>query len=64
LPTIEDDVYIGAGAKILGNITVGHSSVVGVNAVVLQTVPPGSIVVGVPARVIRTGVNAHDIEEF
>ena len=49
-PTIEDDVWIGAGARILGPITVGARSVVGANAVVVSDVPPDSIAVGVPAR--------------
>ncbi len=48
-PTIGDRVDIGAGAVIVGNIHVGHDSVVGANAVVLKDVPPWSIAVGVPA---------------
>lgn len=51
-PTIEDDVVIGAGARILGPITVGARSEVGANAVVLSDVPPDSVVVGIPGRVI------------
>ena len=54
LPTIEDRVDIGCGAAILGNITVGHDSVIGANAVVLSDVPPGSVAVGVPARIARS----------
>jgi len=50
-PTIEDDVVIGAGAKVLGNITIGSNSKVGANSVVIRDVPPGSTAVGVPARV-------------
>jgi serine O-acetyltransferase len=48
-PILEDDVSIHAGAQVLGPITVGHSSVVGANAVVVKDVPPNSIAVGVPA---------------
>jgi serine O-acetyltransferase len=47
LPTIEDNVDIGTGAKILGKITVGKNSIIGANAVVTKDVPPNSIVVGV-----------------
>ena len=54
LPTIEDRVDIGCGAVILGAVTVGHDSVIGANAVVLKDVPPHSVAVGVPAKVVRT----------
>jgi serine O-acetyltransferase len=43
---------VGAGAKILGPIRIGRNSVIGANAVVLQDVPPNSIVAGVPGRVV------------
>jgi len=45
-PCIENGVYIGAGAKILGGVTVGQGAAVGANAVVTKDVPPGAIVVG------------------
>lgn len=51
-PTIEDDVWVGAGARILGPITVGARSRIGANAVVLQDVPPDSVAVGIPARIL------------
>jgi serine O-acetyltransferase len=51
-PTIGDRVIIGAGAKVLGPITVGHDSQIGANSVVVKPVPPGSVVVGVPGQVI------------
>ena len=54
LPVIEDRVDIGCGAAILGRLTVGHDSVIGANAVVLQDVPPHSVAVGVPARIVKT----------
>lgn len=54
IPLIEDRVVIGAGACILGAITVGHDSVVAANAVVIHDVPPYSIVGGIPARVLKT----------
>lgn len=53
VPIIEDDVQIGVGAKILGPIRVGRGAVIGANAVVLHDVPPGAVVVGIPARVLR-----------
>lgn len=56
LPIIEDDVFIGTGAKILGPIRVGHNSVIGANAVVLSDVPPNSVVVGIPAKIIRSDI--------
>ncbi len=51
-PTLEDDVVVGAGAKILGAITVGRRSRIGANAVVVKPVPPDSVVVGVPGEVV------------
>ncbi len=50
-PTLEDDVVVGAGAKILGPITIGARTRVGANAVVVKDVPPDSVVVGVPGRI-------------
>jgi serine O-acetyltransferase len=50
-PVIGDDVFVYAGAKVLGDLTVGDGARVGANAVVLEDVPPGATAVGVPARV-------------
>lgn len=52
-PTIGENCVISAGAKVLGNITVGDYAKVGAGAVVLKNVPPHATVVGVPARVVR-----------
>ena len=52
-PTLGNDVVVGAGAKILGPFTVGDGARVGSNAVVLEGVPAGATVVGVPAHVVR-----------
>lgn len=52
-PTLGDNIVVGAGAKILGNINVGSNSYVGANAVVLKNVPPNTTVVGVPGRITR-----------
>jgi serine O-acetyltransferase len=51
-PTLEDGVVVGAGAKILGPITVGRESRVGANSVVIQDVPGNMTVVGIPGRVV------------
>jgi len=64
VPVIGDDVYLAAGAKILGGVNVGHDSLVGANAVVVDSVPPGSLVVGVPAHVKRSGIRARDLEDW
>jgi serine O-acetyltransferase len=53
-PTFEDRVDIGAGAVVCGGIRIGHDSVIGANAVVLKDVPPYSVVVGIPGKVIKT----------
>ncbi len=52
-PTLEDNVVVGAGAKILGAITIGANSRIGANAVVVKSVPPNSVVVGVPGQIVR-----------
>ncbi|MBU0467818.1 MAG: serine O-acetyltransferase [Candidatus Omnitrophica bacterium] len=52
-PTLGDNIVVGAGAKILGNITIGSNSYVGANAVVLQSVPENTTVVGVPGKVTK-----------
>ena len=52
-PTVEDDVTIGSGAKLLGPITVGHGSKVGANTVVIGDVPPTTTVVGNPGHPVR-----------
>lgn len=58
-PTLEDGVTVGAGAKILGPITIGAHSVVGANAVVVKDVPADSIAVGIPAQVRRRASPSH-----
>jgi serine O-acetyltransferase len=59
VPTI-DDVYIAAGARVLGDVVVGTGSVVGANAVVARSAPPRCAAAGVPARVIRENIDVRD----
>lgn len=54
-PTIQSGVVIGAGAKVLGNITIGRNSKVGANSVVVRNVPENSTAIGIPAHVIQKG---------
>jgi serine O-acetyltransferase len=51
-PTIGDNVFIGAGAKIIGNVKIGDGARIGANAVVTKDVPAGRTAVGVPARLV------------
>lgn len=60
-PTIGNNVVIGTGAKILGNITIGDNSYIGSNAVVIKDVPPNSTVVGVPGRITKQDGKKIDI---
>jgi len=59
-PTVGDRVVIGAGAKVLGPITVGHDAQVGANSVVVKDVPPGAVVVGVPGVVRSAPAGLRD----
>lgn len=59
-PTIGNNVVIGTGAKILGNITIGDHTKIGAGSVVIRSVPDHSTVVGVPGRVVRTRVDTGD----
>ena len=52
-PTVEDNVIIGAGAKILGNITIGKNTRIGAGSVVVENVPENSTVIGVPGRIVQ-----------
>jgi serine O-acetyltransferase len=52
-PTVEDNVTIGSGAKLLGPITIGHGAKIGANTVVIHDVPPNSTVVGNPGHPVR-----------
>ena len=52
-PTLENNVMVSAGAKILGSFTIGENSKIGAGSVVLEEVPPNCTVVGVPGRIVR-----------
>ncbi|MHC1684251.1 MAG: serine O-acetyltransferase EpsC [Clostridiaceae bacterium] len=63
-PTVGNNVIIGSGSKILGNVTIGNNVKVGANAVVLRDVPDDSTAVGVPARIIKKKPEVIKIVEF
>lgn len=52
-PTLEDNVMVSAGAKVIGSFTVGKNSKIGAGSVVIEEVPPNCTVVGVPGRIVR-----------
>lgn len=52
-PTIGDEVFIGAGARVLGGIRIGNGAVIGANSVVLNDLPDGAVAVGIPARITK-----------
>ena len=54
-PTLGDNVVVGAGAKVLGNIMIGNNAKIGAGSVVIHPVPENSTVVGVPAEIVRRG---------
>jgi serine O-acetyltransferase len=62
-PTIGNNVVMGTGAKILGNITIGDHTKIGAGSVVIHSVPAHSTVVGVPGRVVRTREEPGDFLE-
>lgn len=63
-PTIGNNVMIGAGAKVLGPLTIGDNSKIASGAVVLNDIPPNSTAVGVPARVVkRDGIKLDDLDQ-
>ena len=58
VPTIGDNVYMGAGAKVLGPIKIGSNVVIGAGSVVLKDVPDNCVVAGVPAKIIRAEIES------
>ena len=54
-PTLGNNIVVGVGAKVLGNIVIGDNVKIGANSVVLESVPADSTVVGVPGRIVKQG---------
>ncbi|MCE5393593.1 MAG: serine O-acetyltransferase [Acidithiobacillus sp.] len=63
-PTLEDNVIVGAGAKVLGPIRVGAGARIGSNAVVVKDVPAGATVVGIPGRVVNKGAQGGHFDAY
>ena len=60
-PTVENNAIVGAGAKVLGNITIGEGAKIGANSVVVKDVPPFTTAVGIPARIISCDTNSNEL---
>lgn len=60
VPQIGDNVFIGSGAKIIGNVTIGDNCVIAANAVVTKNIESNTLVGGVPAKVIKKNINIDD----
>jgi serine O-acetyltransferase len=58
-PTLENNVIVGAGAKILGNILIGENSRIGANSVILKDIPKNSVAVGVPGKILKKDDNDY-----
>ena len=66
-PTLEDNVMVSAGAKVIGSFTVGKNSKIGAGSVVIEEVPPNCTVVGIPGRIVRQNnekVPASDMDQI
>ena len=60
VPVIGDNVFIGTGARVLGDVHVGNNSIIGANAVVIRDVPDNCSVAGVPAKILHENINIYD----
>lgn len=63
-PTLEDNVMVSAGAKVLGSFTIGENAKIGAGSVVLNAVPPNCTVVGVPGRIVKREGIEHPCDEL
>jgi serine O-acetyltransferase len=63
VPNIKDNCIIYSGAKILGPITIGEGSIIGANAVVIDSIPDKCLAVGIPAKIIKSGINIMDYSD-
>ena len=64
VPKLGNRVYVGAGAKIIGPVTIGDDAMIGANAVVTKSVPPRVVVGGVPARTIKSSSSALELTKL
>ena len=62
-PVIGDNVYIAANATVIGGVNIGNNVIVGAGSVVIKDIPDNSVVVGNPARIIRS-INESDYNEI
>jgi serine O-acetyltransferase len=62
-PTIGDNVFIGGGAKVLGEIKIGNNVIIGANAVVLKDIPDNAVVAGVPGKVVKI-MNDNEVADY
>ncbi|MEG6568015.1 serine acetyltransferase [Thermoanaerobacterium saccharolyticum] len=60
VPKLGNNVYVGAGAKIIGPVKIGDNVVIGANAAVVNDVPPNCVVVGIPAKIKKENINIRD----
>jgi serine O-acetyltransferase len=63
-PIIGDDVTIGSGARIIGEVHIGNDVIIGTNTVITKNIPPHSVVVGNPARIIKTRKSINEEWEY
>lgn len=61
VPVLGDNVYVAAGARIIGPVVIGDNAMIGANAVVVKDVPANCVVAGVPAKIIRENITAEEI---
>ena len=64
VPTIGDNSFIASGAKILGPVKIGKNCVIGANAVVLNDIPDNCVAVGMPARVVKKGIDISNYKDI
>lgn len=60
VPIIEDNCYLATGCKVFGDISIGEGSFIGANTVVTRSIPPKSLVSGIPAKIIKENIDIHD----
>lgn len=63
VPIIEDNVYLGAGVRVLGDIVIGHDSIIAPNAIIVKNVAPFSVMAGIPAKKINV-ITKENFEKY